>query len=74
MPDRNPTCNVSGCARPTGGVLSIATPGGSFRVSSCSEHGRRASSGEVLVFNVIGSKYALGGSVTHPVQYEPRQR
>ena len=74
MPDRNPTCNVSGCAQPTGGVLSIATASGSFRVSTCNEHGRRASSGEVLVFDVIGDKYALGGSVAPPVHYEPRLR
>jgi hypothetical protein len=74
MPDRNPTCSVSGCARRSGGVLSIATPSGSFRVSTCSEHGRRASGGEMLVFDVVGGRYALGGSVAPPVHYEPRYR
>jgi hypothetical protein len=74
MSNHNRTCDVSGCVRPTGGVLSIATPTGSFRVSTCNEHGRRGSSGELLVFNVIGSKYALGGSHAPPAYYEPLQR
>jgi hypothetical protein len=74
MPDRSPTCRVSGCARPPGGVLSIASPSGGFRISTCNEHGHRASGGELLVFNVIGSTYALGGSVAPPARYEPLQR
>jgi hypothetical protein len=69
MPGRDPICGVNGCSSPTDGILTISSPNGGFRVSACTHHGRRAISGELLVFDVLGSKYALGGSTT-PTTYD----
>ena len=50
--------------------MTLATSSGGFRVSACGEHGERARRGEWLVYDVLGSKYALGGGTKPPVRYE----
>ncbi len=66
VPKQDLTCNVSGCSRPKGGTLTVASRGGGFRVSACAEHGWRATQGDWFVFDVMGRKCALGGGKTLP--------
>ncbi len=67
---RDGECSVTGCSRPTEGVLTLDVPSGGFRVTTCGEHGDRASSGETFVFDVAGSRLALGGGTAPSVRYD----
>jgi len=73
VPDRDPTCSVSDCSRPTDGVLTIATAAGDVRLSACEDHGRRASGGEWFTYELLGSTYLLGTSADGlpTARYEP---
>jgi len=73
VPIRDPICSVRDCERPTEGVLTIATAAGSLRFSACEDHGRRATQGEWLTYELLGSTYILGpsGSGASPAHYEP---
>jgi hypothetical protein len=73
VPGRDPTCSVRDCARPTEGVLTLTTAAGTFQLSACDDHGRRASEGAWFHFDLLGSTYLLGhgGDPTMPVHYEP---
>ena len=76
MPDRDPTCSVDDCTAPTDGVLTIATPRGSVRLSACEPHGRAAVEGDWLTFILLGHRYLLGpgGDGIPPADYEPLRR
>jgi hypothetical protein len=73
VPERDPTCSVSDCTRPTDGVLTIATAAGDVRLSACEHHGRRASDGDWFTYELLGSTYLLGRSAddARSAHYEP---
>jgi len=76
VPARDPTCSVSGCSRPTDGILTFPTAAGTVRVSACQDHGERARDGEWFTIDLLGSRYLLGMSADRgpSVQYEPLRR
>jgi hypothetical protein len=73
VPARDPTCSVSGCGRPTNGVLTIHTAAADIRLSACEDHGQRASQGEWFSFDLLGSTYLLGPAADNlpATRYEP---
>ncbi len=64
------TVNVQYAPELVEGVLTLAGHAGGFRVATCGEHGKRAERGETLVYDIVGSKFALGGGTEPASRYD----
>lgn len=74
-PTWEPTCGASGCLAASLGILVVATPQGSARLSVCTRHGEWASQGKWFAFRSDEVRFVLGdGTAPRPAHFEPWSR